>query len=364
MNDFTVNMMTAAFVPGDAIGNYLLTSSRLWRKWGTRVALFADHIAPAYGSIAKRSTFYLHTGHDILWFHFSLYANNVQQMMESKDFRILDFHGITPPHLFIGTDKNLQILCQKGLELLPQLPEMFNFYLVHSEYARQQLLDNGFAPEKIYKLPYCVDNSRLGRASEHTLLQELTQLEYFLFIGRLVPNKDVLSLLDIFAHVQKKRPNSVLVLIGTRSYAIEYQRQIDRRVEQLELNSRVIFTGQISDAALAAFLRHAKLLFVTSDHEAFCVPIIEAMYFGVPPVVHHIAPLPEVAGEAGLVIDKNDPAQAATAVLQLLNDPIRYQNLSQLGRQRILEFTEEALATALLTVLKQEFQIPSLEKMP
>lgn len=349
--------MTATLAPGDAIGNYILTSARLWRTWGARVDLFADSVAPVYGGIARPSSFYLPTGRSILWFHYSIYADNVQQAITSRDFKVMDFHGISPPHLFRGQDRYMEVLCQKGYDVLPTLRDVFDFYVVHSEYTRQVLLEHGFDGRKVYKVPLCVDTNRFDMATDARLATQLQQLEYFLLIGRIVPQKDILSLLQIFAHIHAQQSNTVLILVGSRSIAADYQKQVDRQIEQLGLKERVIFTEQVNNTAvLAELLRHAKLLFVTSEWETFCVPVVEAMYFGVPAVVHHIPPLPEVVGEAGLVVDKHKREEVRTAVLQLLNDPARYQQLRQAARARAQQFTDKALENVLAAVLQVVFQ--------
>lgn len=356
MANFTVNIMTATLAPGDAIGNYVLTSARLWRSWGARVDLFADFVMPVYGSIAHPSSSYLSTGRSILWFHYSIYADNVQQAIQSQDFKVMDFHGITPPHLFRGQDLYMETVCQKGYDVLPTLRNVFDLYIVHSEYTRQVLVEQGFDAQKIHKLPLCVDTGRFNVATDDNLAAQLQQLEYFLLIGRIVPQKDILALLEIFAHIHAKRPNTVLILVGSRSMAADYQHQIERRIKQLGLQNRVMFTEQVNDTAvLATLLRHAKLLFVTSEWETFCVPAAEAMYFGVPAVVHNLPPLPEVVGEAGLVINKHKAEEAGTAVLQLLNNPDQYQQLSQAARHRAQQFTDGALAHALLSLFQQLF---------
>ena len=352
----TVNIMTAALSPGDAIGNYILTKARLFREFGARVNLYADFVDPAYADFAAPSAFYRPTGQALLWYHYSIYADNIEIARESPDLAVMDFHGISPPRLFAGQDAHLQYLCQKGLALLPELAAAFELAVVHSEYTRRQLVENGYAPETVYKLPLCVDTSRFDGTEDEPLADRLAQLEYLLFVGRIVPQKDILALLQIFAHLHEHRPETALILVGGRNLARAYQRRLDNFVRRQKLAHRVLFTGQVNNpAVLGALLNHARLLLITSEWESFCVPVVEAMYFSTPPVVHQIPPLPEVAGEGGIVIDKLEPDAAADRIASLLRETAPYAALSERARRRALSFTDEALRRALLSMLQRAF---------
>ncbi len=351
----TIHIMTATMAPGDAIGNYILTSARIWRQWGARVEIYADHVAPVYGGLVKPSVLYRDSGAAILWYHYSIYADNLEIAAQSRDFKVMDYHGVTPPHLFAGQNRRLQRLCQMGLDRLPDLRHTFDLYVVHSEYTRQALRENGYDEAIIHKLPLVVDTSRFDGATDADLGALLQQLDYLLFVGRVVPQKDILALLDIFAAVWRQRPSTGLILVGSRDQAPAYQRQIDRAIKKKGLAGRVLLTGQVNDTAvLAALLQHAAFLLVTSEWETFCVPVVEAMYFGAPPLVHAVPPLPEVAGTGGVVIDKHDVAETAVTILNLFADKARREQLSQAARARSALFTQDALAQALLNLLRQQ----------
>ncbi len=343
----TVHIMTAGLTPGDAISNFMLSSGRILRQWGSQVYLYADHVAPQYGHIARHSRFYPNSGQDFLWFHYSIHADNVALALASRDKKIMDFHGICPPELFAGQNEHLAALCQTGLDGLPALKGKFAAYVVHSEYSREWLLRLGFPVEQLYKLFLSVDTS-LFTGEDADLGAALSRLEYFLMVGRIVPQKDVMALLEIFRLVQAQRPSMALILVGTRQQAPKYQRQIDQWIARHGLQGHVLLTDQISNTAvLEALFRHARLLFVTSEWESFCVPVAESLYFGVPVVVHDLPPLPEVAGPGGLVVDKRNPVQAAAQVLALLADNGRYQQMRHMAREWANQYSDAALANNL-----------------
>ena len=340
-----VNIMTASLTPGDAIGNYVLTLKRLLEQNGKEVRLFADHISPQFGAGAQHSEQY-QSSSGTLWYHYSIHASNVGCVEQPAGYRIIDYHGVSPPRLFRGYDPHLADLCEQGLDRLSSFRTAYDLGIVHSETTREHMRELGFP--RVRKLPLVVDTNRFTGESDSGLDCLLHRLSYVLFVGRIVPQKDILAMLRIHKQLLKVRPGAVLVLVGGRHLAPTYQREIDRAVKRHGLAGRVLMTGQINDARLlTSFYRNAKFTLLTSEWESFCVPIVESMAFGTPPVAHRTPPLPEVMGQAGLIIDKHDPSTAAEAIHSVWSDSAAYDSLVEAALKRSHLFTEQALADQL-----------------
>lgn len=354
-----VHLMTAGLTPGDAITNYVLALARMLRDWGVAVEIYADHIAPQLQTAAQLSRFYEPTGRDLLWYHYSIAADNTDRALASSDYRLMDYHGICPPHLFRGQNAHLEYLCRTGLDRLPSMQGAFEQVIVHSEDARDTLLAYGYQPDQLHKIYLAADTQRLMNAADPALERSLPQLAYLLMVSRVVPQKDVLALLHIFAEINRRRPDTALIIAGNRDQADRYQRTLDEAVRDLALEGRVLFAGQVNNpAVLASLYRHARLLMVTSEWESFCVPIAEALSFGVPVAVHNQPPMTEVAGSAGLLIDKRQPAEAAAMVLSLLEDPAAYERLAAAALAQSTYYTDAALRRSVLALLAEIFAPP------
>ncbi len=349
-----VSLMTAGLSPGDAISNYMVTLARILRGWGAQVSLYADFIAPEFQSMAQPSRLYPAFGDGLLWYHYSIFADNVHQAAASTDFTIMDYHGICPPALFAGQNAHLAQLCETGLALLPSLHDQFDRFIVHSEDSRRVLHEAGFTPERIEKMYLPVDTARLLEARDAALAASLSRVAYVLMVGRIVPQKDVVALLEILAHLSQTRPDLALVLAGTRDQTPDYQRELDHLVRRHGLTDRVLFTGQVNNpAVLAELYRHADLLAVTSEWESFCVPIAEALSFGVPAAVQNQPPMTEIAGAGGITFDKRDPAAAARIIHSLLADEAGYRAMSAAARQQAVLYTDATLADNLQRYLSR-----------
>ncbi len=353
-----VHIMTAGLSPGDAVSNYALNLARLFRQWGARATVYADHIAPALQGRAEPSRMYRPTGQDLLWFHYSIWADNVEMALASPDFKIMDYHGICPPRLFAGQNAHLEYLCQHGLDVLPTLAGRFEQVVIHSEDSRRILQANGFPADRLHKIFYTTDTAKFEAARDDALAALLARLDYILLVGRIVPQKDVGALIDIFARLHAARPDLVLILAGTRDQTKAYQAELDRQIAAYGLENRVLFAGQVNNpAVLGALYQNARLLFVTSEWESFCVPIAESLYFGVPAAVHDQEPMVEVAGPAGLVFDKHRPDEAAAQVLALLDDPARYAAMRHEAGRWAQRYNDAALEANVRRFLMTTFAL-------
>lgn len=354
----TVHLMTASLAPGDAIGNYLLMQARILRGWGARVYLYADHVDPRYGALAGRSADCRPQAGDILWFHYSIDAENIAHLDNPVPYKLLDYHGVSPPELFAGQNAYLEQLCRRAIERLPTLPARVDAAVVHSGYTEQELIACGFSPERVLRVPLAVETERFAAPVDAGLTDRLRRLDYWLFVGRIVPQKDTPSLVRLFAAVQRARPQTALLLVGSHHLAPRHKRAIDRLIRKLGVQRRVFFLGQINDpAVLGALYRHARFYCALSDWESFCVPVAEALFCGTPTVVHNVPPLPEVTGPGGLVIDKRDISAAAAAILNLLDQPARYAALRAAAAQFGARYTDQALADNLLALLRRLWNV-------
>ncbi len=353
-----VHIMTAGLTPGDAVSNYVFTLARLFRKWGASATVYADHVAPQLQTAANLSPMYQPTGHDLLWFHYSIWAGNVQAALDSPDFKIMDYHGICPPRLFAGQNAHLEYLCQHGLDMLPSLARRFDRIVIHSEDSRRILSEHGFPAAELQKIYFTTDIARFDAAHDAELSALLARLEYVLLVGRIVPQKDIGALIDIFARLHAARPDMVLILAGTRDHTKQYQAELDRQITAYGLSDRVLFAGQVNNpGVLGALYQNARLLFVTSEWESFCVPIAEALHFGVPVAIHNQEPMVEVAGPAGLILDKRQPDEAAARVLALLDDPARYAAMRSEATRWAQRYNDVSLEQNVLRFLGQTFNL-------
>jgi glycosyltransferase involved in cell wall biosynthesis len=174
---------------------------------------------------------------------------------------------------------------------------------------------------------------------------------YVLFVGTLEPRKNVKTLLQAFAHVIAEKPQDGLhiVIAGGRGWGSEDPMAM---VAALGLHKAVRFTGFVDDDHLADLYRGALLFVYPSLYEGFGLPVLEAMACGIPVITSNRSSLPEVAGDAALLVDPTQPEALAAAISALLHDSALRQALRAKGLARAAAFTWEAVAQQTVAVYR------------
>ncbi|MBD0349330.1 MAG: glycosyltransferase family 4 protein [Thermoleophilia bacterium] len=179
---------------------------------------------------------------------------------------------------------------------------------------------------------------------------------YVLFVGSEQPRKNLPRLLRAFAAVKRDRrlADLKLVKVGRASGGERgFRRRTLAAVRELALERDVVFTGLVPDEDLPAWYSAAECLALPSFYEGFGFPPLEAMACGCPVVVSSAGALPEIAGDAALVVDPHDPAALADALRQVLLDPELRRELARRGRQRAAHFSWQRAAEQTIAVYER-----------
>lgn len=174
---------------------------------------------------------------------------------------------------------------------------------------------------------------------------------YILFVGTFEPRKNVSGLLHAYAHLLTELPDAPkLVLAGRSGWLFE---EVRTQVETLGLTAQVLWREEIIYADMPALYSGANLLCLPSHYEGFGFPPLEAMACGTPSVVANRASLPEVVGDAAILVDPDDPQSIAQGLRDGLTDSDLRQLLITKGFQRAKSFTWEAAAQKVFDVYQQ-----------
>ncbi|WP_298815698.1 glycosyltransferase family 1 protein [Chloroflexus sp.] len=176
----------------------------------------------------------------------------------------------------------------------------------------------------------------------------LTQRPYLLYIGTVQPRKNLGRVIEALAHAIAAGYDLDLVIAGKRGWLSE---PIERRSGELGIDHRVRFIGYVAEEDLPALLSGALAFIFPSLYEGFGMPVLEAMACGTPVITSAISSLPEVAGDAALLVDPRDTHAIAAAIMRLSDDPNLRAELRARGLARARQFTWEACAQRTLEVL-------------
>jgi glycosyltransferase involved in cell wall biosynthesis len=174
---------------------------------------------------------------------------------------------------------------------------------------------------------------------------------YVLFVGTLEPRKNIALLLQAFSRLLAERPEDDLQLVvaGGKGWG---DGRLIATTEALNIRRRVIFTGFVEDDDLPDLYRGAQMFVYPSLYEGFGLPVLEAMACGTPVITSNRSSLPEVAGDAALLIDPTRPDDLAAAMSAIMSNAALHEELRWKGLARAKEFTWEAVARKTMDVYR------------
>jgi len=350
-----VNQWLAAAHRGDAIGDNARVLRDAFRQAGHESEIYSltidadltDEIQP-WGEPAARDG-------DVTIFHFALPSPMTEGFASLPGRRVLQYHNITPAHFFAAYDPQLFRLAALGRRELATLVGRVDLALGDSDFNRQELESLGFRPTGV--LPIAVDTERITGAPRRPALERILSdgLINVLFVGRIVPNKRIEDHIRL-AEVYKRYVDSYyrFVFVGRYDVVPSYYAQIRALVHEYKmLPDRFWFTGPVPDEDLGAFYRWADVYVSLSEHEGFCVPLIEAMAADVPVLAYAAGAVPETLGGAGMLFSPKDLEHAAELMGMLVYDRSVRQAVIQGQRRRLRDFSPERIAERLEAVLSE-----------
>jgi glycosyltransferase involved in cell wall biosynthesis len=173
--------------------------------------------------------------------------------------------------------------------------------------------------------------------------------KYILTVGTLEPRKNITTLLEAFSIVKKELAIQ-LVIVGRRGWL---DQAIYKKIKELSINEDVVFTGYVLDEDLPALYQGAEVFVFPSLYEGFGLPPLEAMASGTPVVASNSSSIPEVVGDAGILVDPRDIEGFAYAIVKLCTDASYRAMLSTKGQQRAHHFTLERMGEKMVEVYRE-----------
>jgi glycosyltransferase involved in cell wall biosynthesis len=364
-----IAIVSPAILPGDAIGRDVLHMGRVLREQGHEVELFSttwgkpqprnDRDVHVREFLADDPSALLILHHSIGWPH------AVPLIAASKCRRVVKYHNVTPPRFYDGLDAEYAELCRRGPDQLRELiAHNCDLYLADSPFNLKDLAELGADSRRCAVVPPFNDlENLLNLEPEPEILHDYDDgRTNLLFVGRRAPSKGHRFLLDAFAvYHHRHNADSRLVMIGRgEPKQDKYTQSLREQVWRLGLHGHVIFVDSVTDAELKAFYQCASVFVLASEHEGFCVPLVEAMALRVPIVAYGAGAVPHTVGDAALIWDEPDPFLLAQSIAVVVGDAAVHRPLTERGWRRYQDrFTNQRLEHDFLHALQ-----PLLSRRP
>jgi L-malate glycosyltransferase len=348
-----INQWVPAAHRGDAIGDSARRVRELLRARGHQSELYALTIDDDLrGDVLPFSDDGAQQG-DVTIFHFALPSPMTELFAALPGRKVLQYHNITPASFFAPYDPQLFRLAALGRQELGSLVGRVDLALGDSEFNRQELEALGFTPTGV--MPIAVNTERITNAPRRPALEKILGdgLINILFVGRIAPNKRIEDHIRL-AELYKRNIDSYyrFIFVGRYDGLPRYHAMIRALIVQYQmLPERFVFTGGVPDDDLAAYYRWADAYVSLSEHEGFCVPLVEAMAADVPVLAYAAGAVPETLGGAGVLFAPKDLEIAAEMLGTLVYDrPVRERVLEG-QRRRLRDFAAGRIEARLSEVV-------------
>ncbi|MCC6221582.1 MAG: glycosyltransferase family 4 protein [Deltaproteobacteria bacterium] len=348
---------------GDAISGETLAIKSLLNKMGIRNEIYSLHAhekviqhRKPWTALREDYNKALGTGEEVIAIlHYSIASLFDEVFMDlSRALRVVIYHNLTPPRWFHNYNARVERDLIAAQEKLGNLLAQADVLLADSEFNRQELLS--VQDREVEVLPLLLDldkwqveaNAGIARAIKSSAGKNI------LHVGRIAPNKCIEDIIKAFYFYHHKiEPNSRLWLVGIDIDTEIYSLELRRLVAKLQLKEVVNFVGSVADSELRAFYENCDLYLCMSEHEGFCLPLLESMYFGLPVIAFDSCAIGATLEDGGILLERKDPAAVAELMNILLTDSQLRAKVIEGGKGRAKDFLPDKFAAHFERVLLQ-----------
>jgi glycosyltransferase involved in cell wall biosynthesis len=332
--------MTAVhqFVPmlhrGDAVGRHTLRLHEVLSSRGVRSELYVELADEETAALTRPFDRYAEEAEpgDVLVYQFATASAIASFVGARRERLVVNYHNVTPPEFYASWNNAMARHQLRAQQELRALAPRASLGLAVSSFNEAELAAAGFARTAVVP-PAAALATPEGDVPGARATP--TGGARWICVGRVAPNKGIeLAVMGLLVTRAHQDPQATLQVVG-RPVVPAYSDALRRFVDDMGLHDAVTFTGALSDADLVAAMRGADVLVLPSRHEGFGVPALEAMSVGLPVVANRAGALPEVVGDAGVLVDATDPYELAGAVARVRGDQDLRKTLAAAGRQRL-----------------------------
>ena len=225
-----------------------------------------------------------------------------------------------------------------------------------SSFSKNEIINHlKYPADRIHVIPNAVDHSIYYKNPDKTILNRLNIARddpLILYVGSEEPRQNVDKLIKAFAKLKNKIPNAKIIKIGD-SNLLGTREKLFKLINELNLQKDVIFAGSVPEKELPQWYNAADLLVYPCDYAGFGLPPLEAMACGTPVITSNTTSLPEVVGDAGIMIDPADINKLSQEIYSVLTDKDLQKDMSKKGLKRASMFNWDKSASKTLEIYEK-----------
>jgi glycosyltransferase involved in cell wall biosynthesis len=353
-----IDQVIPSLASRDAIGGHVVQLRDLLRSRGFESDIFYGNATPDrldYGFPVSRLGDRSSTDR-VLLYQLSIGSGVADIFRDRGERKFVNYHNITPADLLEAWIPAVGEEVRWGRAQLRDLAPITEFAIADSMYNERELQAAGY--RSTTTVPLLLDLDGFAGSPDPTLAARLAGQRAgggseLLFVGKVSPHKGQHDLVKALAAYRRLYdPQARLRLVGG-AISDEYRAAVERFADELGLIDAVEIAGSVTHEELIAYYAAADVFVCLSNHEGFCVPLLEAMYHRVPIVAYTNTAVPETVATAGLVLPDKQPARVAAAIHRVVTDQNLRAALARAASERVASFAlprvQEGFASALET---------------
>lgn len=328
---------------GDAIGNDVFALKKALIDMGYETQIFASSIVPPldYKAATDIKRMPKMKENDVIIYHLSTGTQLNYDLAKYKGRKIVIYHNITPARFFRGYDSFFEQISEWAIEGARYLADKIDYCLAVSEFNKQDLQKLGYSMP-IDVLPIIIPFDDYKQKPNQEIMEKYSDGRHnIIFTGRIAPNKCHEDVIAAFACYKKYYASKArLFLVGSFKESDTYYRKLKKYVEILKVDD-VVFTGHIKFDEILAYYQIADVFLCMSEHEGFCVPLVEAMFFKVPIIAYNCTAVPMTLGDGGILINNKNPLEIAALINRIMIDKDLKIEIQKKQQRRLEDFKYE-----------------------
>ncbi len=338
----TVHQLIATLAPFDAVSNETRAMRDVLRAAGSTSSIYAENIHEAMRDEAEPLAALTVRPGDVLLLHYSIWSAVVERALQADAQLIVRYHNVTPAHWFEGVNEVVAGLCRTARARLPELGPRTALAVADSTFNAIDLEEAGIGPREVLPILLPDDPAPVAARPAEGLI---------VTVGRLVPNKRIDEVLRTFACYERTcAPGSRLAIVGGDDGFEPYGKACRRLAATLRIDDP--FLGSVADATKHELLARASAYLVCSEHEGFCVPLVEAMRHDLPIVARAFGAVPETLGSAGIAApEEAGPAELAELLDRAVTDPALGAAMAAGRAERLAALAPDVVGARLLALV-------------
>lgn len=339
---------------GDGVGTDVLNIRKFLLKMGYDTEIYSRFAHPALLNITNPIENLKIKENDILLYHYAGSSACLNRILELQTTKVLVFHNLTPPKYFKKYNMGIYNDIVRAQDELRETVDHFDAYIADSSYNKEYLVQLGVSDERVDVLPILFDFCDLTKQYDEMLLGRLLDVPVFLCVGRIAPNKKTEDVLSAFDYYWKNiDQNAMLIFVGNTAQSPKYFEMLQKKLSRMKSRHNVIFSGKVTNVYRQTFYKAADVLLSMSDHEGFCMPLLEAMKFRIPVVAFDAGAQAETMGRGGVVLKEKDPEKIAYVLAVIMKNSKIREEIIQHQIQRLEDFSEWKMMDRLKATIKK-----------